>query len=228
MTARYKPKLVKFMTYKNGVNYSSDHTFSMEELLDITPDHVCRWMNELTYGSPEPSDDMRPVHRRSSTLEFSKKAISTVMPRVNSTWDPVTQRDNPTRSDAVNKLIKRVKKFEVRREGAESKARRSVEFDEFTNLLLLVHDMMKLQFANISPNSQYPSTLLFQMHWSKNIHEEQDAPEQIVLGSMDPKMTSASDTAMVFASGSAAKTAFTPADARAMTSGFRLSLPSSP
>ncbi|ETP47971.1 hypothetical protein F442_06230 [Phytophthora nicotianae P10297] len=47
---------------------------------------------------------------------------------------------------------------------------------------------MKLQFANFVPNRQYPSTLLCQMRWSKNIHEERDAPEQIVLGSMDPKM----------------------------------------
>jgi len=60
------------------------------------------------------------------------------MPRINTTWDPVTERGNPTRSDAVKKLIKKVKKFEVRREGAESKARRAVEFAEFLNLLLLV------------------------------------------------------------------------------------------
>ncbi|KAL3665132.1 hypothetical protein V7S43_009764 [Phytophthora oleae] len=158
---------------------------------------------------------MKPVHRRSSTLEFAKKAISSFMPRINTTWDPVTERGNPTRSDAVNKLIKKVKKFEVRREGAESKARRAVEFAEFLNLLLLVRaqwksddssylvssvltlqwhicaridDMMKLQFSNFSPNTQYPSTLLLQMRWSKNIHEERDAPEQVIIGSMDPKM----------------------------------------
>ncbi|OWZ07542.1 LOW QUALITY PROTEIN: hypothetical protein PHMEG_00020051 [Phytophthora megakarya] len=48
-----------------------------------------------------------------------------------------TERGNITRSDLLNKLIRRVKKFEVRHQGAESKARRSVEFDEFMNLLLL-------------------------------------------------------------------------------------------
>ncbi|EEY62467.1 uncharacterized protein PITG_14933 [Phytophthora infestans T30-4] len=47
---------------------------------------------------------------------------------------------------------------------------------------------MKLQFANFSPNTQYPSTLLLQMRWSKIIHEERDAPEQIIIGSLDPKM----------------------------------------
>ncbi|KAG4044104.1 hypothetical protein PC123_g20444 [Phytophthora cactorum] len=51
-----------------------------------------------------------------------------------------------------------------------------------------IDDMMKLQFGNFSPNAEYASTLLFQMRWSKNIQEERDAPEQIVAGSMDPKM----------------------------------------
>ncbi|OWY93061.1 hypothetical protein PHMEG_00037679 [Phytophthora megakarya] len=51
-----------------------------------------------------------------------------------------------------------------------------------------IDDMMKLQFSNFSPNTQYPSTLHLPMRWSKNINEERDAPEQIVMGSMDPKM----------------------------------------
>ncbi|KAG3231873.1 hypothetical protein PI124_g23032 [Phytophthora idaei] len=215
MTSRYKPELVKFMSYKDGIVYDKDRVFTTEELLQITPDHLCRWMSQQAYGDAEPSEEMRPVHRRSSTLEFSKKAISSFMPRINATWDPVTERGNPTRSDAVNKLIKKVKKFEVRREGVETEARRSVEFEEFMNLLLLVRsqweqnktsfmvgsvlslqwhimaridDMMKLQFGNFSPNTEYASTLLFQMRWSKNIQEERDAPEQIVISSMDPKM----------------------------------------
>ncbi|KAE9338649.1 hypothetical protein PF008_g11966 [Phytophthora fragariae] len=215
MTARYKPELTKFMSFKDDVEYSNDRVFTPEELLRITPDHLCRWMNQQAYGDPDPSEVMRPVHRRSNTLEFSKKAISSFMPRINSTWDPVTVRGNPTRSDAVNKLIKKVKKFEVRREGSKSKARRALEIEEFMSLLLLVRahwgrddtaymvgsalalqwhicaridDMIILQFGNFSPNTQYSSTLLFQMRWSKNIHEERDAPEQIVIGSMDPKM----------------------------------------
>ncbi|KAE9206894.1 hypothetical protein PF005_g12839 [Phytophthora fragariae] len=138
MTARYKPELTKFMSFKDDVEYSNDRVFTPEELLRITPDHLCRWMNQQAYGDPDPSEVMRPVHRRSNTLEFSKKAISSFMPRINSTWDPVTVRGNPTRSDAVNKLIKKVKKFEVRREGSKSKARRASEIEEFMSLLLLV------------------------------------------------------------------------------------------
>lgn len=131
MTSRYKPELMRFMAFTNGVAYSGDYVFTMGELLNITPDHVCRWMNQQAYGDPEPDESMKPIHRRSSTLEFAKKAISSFMPRINTTWDPVNERGSPTRSDAVNKLIKKVKKIEVRREGAESKARRAVEFAEF-------------------------------------------------------------------------------------------------
>ncbi|EEY63388.1 uncharacterized protein PITG_15104 [Phytophthora infestans T30-4] len=214
-TSRYKAELVKFMSFKDDKEYTASHEFTPADLLSITPGLLCRWMNTRAYGDSEPSEDMRPVHLRSSTLEFAKKAISAYMPRINAPWDPVAMQGNPTRSDDVNKLIKRVKRFEVRREGAESKARRSFEFDEFMNVLTLVRslhsrsdeqlmvssvltlqwhivaridDMMKLQFNNFTHNTQYPSTILCQMRWSKNISEERDAPEQIVVGSMDPRM----------------------------------------
>ncbi|OWZ02107.1 hypothetical protein PHMEG_00026388 [Phytophthora megakarya] len=158
MTSRYKPELTRFMSFKDSIVYSNDYVFTMDELLRITPDHVCRWMNQQAYGDPEPNELMKPVHRRSSTLEFAKKAISSFMPRINTTWDPVTERGNPTRSDAVNKLIKKVKKFEVRREGAESKARRAVEFAEFLNLLLVVRAQWK------ADDSSYLMITIHQLH----------------------------------------------------------------
>ncbi|KAG1703778.1 hypothetical protein DVH05_006792 [Phytophthora capsici] len=203
------------MSFKDGISYGSDHTFTTEALLQITPSDVCRWMNKRAYGDSDPTDDMKPVHARSSTLEFAKKAVSSFMPRVNTSWDPVTEQGNPTRSDAVNKLIKRVKRSEVRREGVGSNARRAIEFDEFLSLLTLaraeeervaakymvnsvltlqwhimarIDDMMKLQFNNFFSNTQYTSTLLCQVRWSKNISEERDAPEQIVFGSMDSRL----------------------------------------
>ncbi|ETP22309.1 hypothetical protein F441_04349 [Phytophthora nicotianae CJ01A1] len=109
---------------------------------------------------------------------------------------------NPTRSEAINQLIKTVKRFEVRREGVLSSARRPIEYDEFRDLLTFVQndgkqtqhykinsvftlqwhliarvdDMMKLRFENISPNVQNPGTLLCQMRWSKNISDETRCP----------------------------------------------------
>ncbi|KAE9350895.1 hypothetical protein PR003_g5153 [Phytophthora rubi] len=126
------------MSFKDNVGYSRERMFTIAELLPITPDGLSRWINQQAYGDPVPTEDMRPVHRRSSTLEFSTKAISSFMPGVNATWDPVTAHGNPTAQMPSKRLIKKVKKFEVRREGAKNKARRSVEFDEFMNLLQLV------------------------------------------------------------------------------------------
>jgi hypothetical protein len=212
---RYAAILREFMSYKDGTAYAGSRSFTEEELLLTKPSDICRWMKFKAYGDPAPTEDMRPVHARSSTLKFNKKALSFFMPRQSIPWDPILQRGNPSRAGEVNKLIKAVLLSEVRREGVASQARRPIEFDEFLNVLALVRagsdrtgskfkigsvlslqwhliaridDMMKLRFSDFSPNIHQRFTLTCQMRWSKNILEERDAPEQIVMGSMDPKM----------------------------------------
>ncbi|ETI52765.1 hypothetical protein L915_04047 [Phytophthora nicotianae] len=126
--SRYKPALVAFMSFKDGVNYPADMNFSEQARLNITSEQLCRWMNHRAYGSEQPTKDMKPTHARSSTLELYKKAISSFMPRLTIPWDNVRHEGNPTRSEAINQLIKTVKRFEVRREGVLSSARRSIEY----------------------------------------------------------------------------------------------------
>ncbi|KAG6972293.1 hypothetical protein JG687_00001524 [Phytophthora cactorum] len=53
-------------------------------------------MNKRAYGDPEPNEDMRPIHIRSSTLEFAKKAISAFMPRLNTKAHPSHDVLQPT------------------------------------------------------------------------------------------------------------------------------------
>ena len=212
---RYKATLSRFMSFKDKRHYDWTTSFSVEQLLAVTPDDVCDWMNTRAYGAAVPTEDMKPIFTRSTTLEFAKKAISCFMPRRNALWDPIRQEGNPTRSDPVNRLIKTIKRFEVRKEGVPSKAGRHIEYEEFLPLISLIHsnesmqssqylllsvlpmqwhliaridDMMKLKFENIHFNHQYPGTLLCQMRWSKNISEEREAPVQIIVGSMDPKL----------------------------------------
>ncbi|KAL8019420.1 putative DNA breaking-rejoining enzyme, catalytic core, integrase-like, catalytic domain superfamily [Plasmopara halstedii] len=158
---------------------------------------------------------MKPIHARSSTILNAKKSLSAFMPRKSVPWDPIRQEGNLTRSDSVNMLIKQIKKAEVRKEGVASSARRPLEYMEFLSLLSTIResnektetmrmvcsvftlqwhlitridDMMKLRFDNLAPNIQHSGTLQCQMRWSKNISEERDAPEQILLGSMDPSI----------------------------------------
>jgi len=49
-------------------------------------------------------------------------------------------------------------------------------------------DMMHLNFSCLTTNIQFPFSLYSRLRWSKNIQEEQDVPEQIVVSSNDYKM----------------------------------------
>ncbi|ETK79302.1 hypothetical protein F441_15097 [Phytophthora nicotianae CJ01A1] len=109
-TSRYRAELVKLMSFKDDKTYDASHSFTAEKLISITPTLVCHWMNKRAYGDPEPNEDIRSIHVRSS---IAKKAVSAFMPRLNKTWDPVAKQGKPTRSDDVNKLIKANKIVEI-------------------------------------------------------------------------------------------------------------------
>ena len=49
-------------------------------------------------------------------------------------------------------------------------------------------DMMHLNFSSLTPNIQFPFSLKSQLRWSKNIREERDVPEQIIVSSNDYKL----------------------------------------
>ena len=77
---QYKPYLIKLMSFKDGVNYASDREFTNEELAQITPETIVRWMCVKAYGIPDPGPNDNPTEGRSSALAFAKKAISYFMP----------------------------------------------------------------------------------------------------------------------------------------------------
>jgi hypothetical protein len=130
------------------------------------------------------------------------------------TWNVAIQQGNPTKSAEVNNLIKKVKKCEVRHVGAPSKARRAAKMDEYRAAMrilmakpqndlmrcYLVPSLMKFQFhmigrvddcsqflmESLTTNPDNDFTLRAKLRWSKNVHEERDAPNQILIGAMDP------------------------------------------
>ena len=146
------------MGWKDGRNYERATNFTQEQLLEICPHHIVRHMSLLAYGVEAPEDDGRPTHRRASGLEFQKKAISFFMPNQNAKWNVESETGNPTMSVAVNALIKRIKKDEVRKRGKKSNAKRDLKRTEFRKTLRLLEAcdthqrkhripcMMKLQF----------------------------------------------------------------------------------
>ena len=125
------------MSFLDGVTYTVDDEFTQDRLLEITDADVVRYFNFKAYGVQEPGEDDYPTLCRSNTLFYHKKAVSYFMPRANMAWDDVSERGNPTRSSAVNKLISKIKKHEVRGTGVKSQARRAVEWEEFINVKLL-------------------------------------------------------------------------------------------
>jgi hypothetical protein len=126
-------------------------------------------------------------------------------------YNTETGSGNPTKSPAVNELIKNVKKHEVRGEAVPSNARREFTLEEFRkiihiaqhddtfnmsvrlptiyklqlHLIARVDDTVHIMASELKIHSQFEFALRIRLRWTKNCLEERDAPEQILLGSQD-------------------------------------------
>ena len=118
--AYYKAVLLAFMQYNDNVQYEDDFVFTPEHLGEVQARDVVAWFNFRAYGKDLPSDDDRPTHARSNTLLYWKKALSYHFPNKNMQWNELRNEGNPTKSQALNDLIKKVKKFECRGQGSPS------------------------------------------------------------------------------------------------------------
>lgn len=117
---QYRPYLVAFMSFRDEQAYDLQTVFTQEKLATIRPAEIVRWMCQKAYGNPNPGPDDNPTLRRSSTIEYSKKAHSYYMVNRVIAWNAVSQVGNPTRSIEVYDLIKRIKKKEARKQGKRS------------------------------------------------------------------------------------------------------------
>ena len=90
--------------------------FSDDELSNITPDHVYRFLALQSYHKEDPTPDDNPVHARSNSVEYTKKAISYYLPNKNIKWTVLqgVGHGNPTQSTKVNELIAAIKLKETR------------------------------------------------------------------------------------------------------------------
>jgi hypothetical protein len=104
-------------------------------------------------------------------------------------------------------LIKTVKKKEVRHQGKPCEARHPLEESEFEqaiepiekhsdlpkryfasavfkfqyNMIGRIDNTCKCKVEDLKPNPQYGFMLLATMCWSKNVMDERDAPDQLLL-----------------------------------------------
>ena len=109
-----------------GREYQPCHVWTRDELLAVTPDIIVRYIKLKVYGSEDAQADVTPpLYYRSSTIKFWKKAWSYFMLNQMTPWNEIVGMGNPTRSIAVNKIIKAMKKMESARLGRPSNARQA-------------------------------------------------------------------------------------------------------
>ena len=99
--------------------------------MQLTPDNIVRYFNFRAYGTECPTDGDQPMEIRSNTLYYWKKALSGCLPNRHIPWNDISRVGNPTKSIEVNQMIKKVSKFEVRKQGKKLQARRPLKEHEF-------------------------------------------------------------------------------------------------
>lgn len=224
---RYVKIMTQFLAHRGTPgNYSLTEmaagAIGDDVLVAITPEEVKEFLCDKAYGHRDPGPHDFPTSCRANTLVVYKKAISWFLPRQAHPWDEVGRVGNPTRSPLVNSVVKKVQKYEVRKQGADSQCRRPIEYQEYIQILDLlkqtchsqesstmvknkilktlslitlqwhtisrVDDMCHFRYSDITSNPSFSFALSCQLRWSKNIMEERDSPQQIVLGAMDPRV----------------------------------------
>ncbi|DBA04548.1 TPA: hypothetical protein N0F65_011096 [Lagenidium giganteum] len=138
---RNAAELRRFMTFLGREQELSEASFTSAALANIAPADIVRYFNCKAFGTENPGETCRPTKARSNTLKSCKTMLSAFMPMKNMPWDEIRKEGNPTRSSAVNMVIKRVQKFEW-------------------HLIGRIDDMMKLQFENLAFNPTHPFTLM--------------------------------------------------------------------
>ena len=198
-----------FPRYKKGT------IFSRKMLEELKPQHIRNWLAQRAFHKVDYSlaAGDRPIHARSSAIEFAKKAVSFFMPDNAPQW--CNGHGNPTKHQMHRTLINDIKTCEVRGEGAPSCVKRPLTMPEFMKQLEMIRKagaekqefkflykypaMMLWQyhliariddvsnFAMASPmgHPQYSFCLKTKVQWSKNVKDEATCHPQLLLGSSD-------------------------------------------
>lgn len=200
------------MSWRDEEEYPNDAVFTRNQMAEVTAQEVLDWFNFRAFGTSTPCDTDRPTLVRTSTLLYWKKALSSYMPNRNMPWNELRNEGNPTRAHIINDMIRRVRRFETRAQGAAPQARRALQQAEFRatvnqcrqsnnpivkygivallvfqfHMIGRVDDCCKWLRTSLAAHEQHTDTALkARLAWSKNVTEERHAPWQYLLGSMD-------------------------------------------
>ncbi len=136
MPDKYSHCMNLLMSFLDNTEYANNMAYSPERLAQVTDVDVYRYLANKAFGTPEPSEVDLPDRCRSTTIKFHKKAISHFMPRRCQVWDEIRKEGDLTKSQAVNDLIKKIERHEVRGTGVATTACRPIEWDEYIMMLI--------------------------------------------------------------------------------------------
>ena len=130
--AKYEDSLCDFPRYKKGT------IFSRQMLDQLKSQHIRNWLAKRAFHKVDYSIAAgdRPIHARSSAIDFAKKAVSLFMPDNAPHW--CNGHGNPTKHQMHRTLIDDVKRCEVWNEGAPSCAKRPLAIPEFMKQLEMI------------------------------------------------------------------------------------------
>lgn len=207
------------MKFVLGQEFANDATFTKQQLLDLTPTDIKRWLNFRAYGKPNPDESDRPTKQRSGSLQKAKGGVSYYHPNKHIAWVEGREEDargfgNPTQHPIVSAVIAKVRKHEVRGQGAPTRVKREFTQDEFYKMLEilrgltpfeskakfplmaiwayhLVHrldDTSNFRISDPKGNRNWPFLIQTKTKWSKNVRSERECPDQIIIGAQDARI----------------------------------------
>lgn len=198
----YKGVLRNFFEYTHGKKYDSRHEFPQDDIDSVTHEQVLAWLNFRAYGTPDPVNDSNlKAILRVNTIKQYKKALSYFL------------QDDRAKSKDLNKSIRLAKLLQVRKNGKKPQARDPLDHPMFLHLIevlkkeekssyVLTHgipamlcfqfamigrvdDVTQFQIVSLRDHEDFPTDALqAQFSWSKNVHDERQAPWQMLLGSV--------------------------------------------
>lgn len=102
--------VVEFMSFLDNNDYATDHGFVPSEVLQrVSPDDVANFLKLKAYGTTTPSSKTKLNRLSPNTLLFCKTALSSFFAETRR-WDENQKTGNPTKSEAVNAVLKKITK----------------------------------------------------------------------------------------------------------------------
>ena len=103
----YKSLVVQLCKMLHGTLITHEHEFTNTKLLTIIPECIHYFLYLNAYGKEKLNFSIdKPTSSNSSMLEFSKKAISYLIPNRLRRWNEATREGNPAMPSLVNNLVK--------------------------------------------------------------------------------------------------------------------------